>query len=80
MSHLDWPAAVCNLELMVHLPMQTMAFPTSVNVIEILCLGAEIMSKIGELSIGGTDTDLWVLCATSQIPSQIASGEISDIR
>ena len=33
---------------------------------------AEVMSKIGELSIGGTDTDLWVLCATSQISSQIA--------
>ena len=32
----------------------------------------EIMSKIGELSIGGNDTDLWVLCATSQISSQIA--------
>ena len=32
----------------------------------------EIMSKIGELSTGGNDTDLWVLCATSQIPSQSA--------
>ena len=32
---------------------------------------AEIMSKIGELAIGGTDTDLWVLCVTSQIRSQI---------
>ena len=31
-----------------------------------------IMSKIGELSIGETDIDLWVLCATSQIGSQIA--------
>ena len=37
---------------------------------------AEIMSKIGELS-RGTDTDLWVLCATSQINSQIAD-EISE--
>ena len=36
----------------------------------------EIMSKIGELSIGGSDIDLWVLCATSQIRSQIA-GEVS---
>ena len=33
---------------------------------------AEIMSKIGELAIGGSDTDLWVLCATSPIHSQIA--------
>ena len=33
---------------------------------------AAIMSKIGELSIGGSDTDLWVLCATSPIHSQIA--------
>ena len=33
---------------------------------------SEIMSKIGELSIGETDIDLWVLCATSQIGSQIA--------
>ena len=33
----------------------------------------EIMSKIGELSIGGIDIDLWVLCATSQIHSQIAN-------
>ena len=33
----------------------------------------EIMSKIGELSIGGSDIDLWVLCATSQIHSQIAN-------
>ena len=32
----------------------------------------EIMSKIGELLIGGSNTDLWVLCATSQIPSQSA--------
>ena len=32
----------------------------------------EIMSKIGELSIAGNDTDLWVLAATSQILSQIA--------
>ena len=31
----------------------------------------EIMSKIGELSIGGSDIDLWVLCATSQINSQL---------
>ena len=36
----------------------------------------EIMLKIGELS-RGTDTDLWVLCATSQINSQIAD-EISE--
>ena len=33
---------------------------------------AAIMSKIGELSIGGSDTDLWVLCATSEIKSQLA--------
>ena len=32
----------------------------------------EIMSKIGELSIGDTDIDLWVLCATSHIRSQNA--------
>ncbi len=32
----------------------------------------EIMSKIGELSIGDTDTDLWVLCATSDIRGQNA--------
>ena len=36
---------------------------------------AEIMSKIAELR--GTDTDLWVICATSQINSQIAD-EISE--
>ncbi|MCY3792424.1 MAG: restriction endonuclease, partial [Gemmatimonadetes bacterium] len=33
---------------------------------------AEIMSKIGELSIGGSDIDLWVLCVTSKVRSQIA--------
>ena len=33
---------------------------------------SEIMSKIGELSIGETDIDLWVLCATSSLSSQIA--------
>ena len=38
---------------------------------------AEIMSKIGELSIGGIDVELWVLCATSQIHSQIAD-EVSE--
>ena len=32
----------------------------------------DIMSKIGELSIGETDIDLWVLCATSSLSSQIA--------
>ena len=32
----------------------------------------KIMSKLGELSIGGSDIDLWVLCATSQINSQLA--------
>ena len=37
----------------------------------------EIMSKIGELSIGGIDVELWVLCATSQIHSQIAD-EVSE--
>ena len=37
---------------------------------------AEVMSKIGEL-YRGTDTDLWVICATSQINSQIAD-EISE--
>ena len=32
----------------------------------------KIMSKIGELSIRGSDIDLWVLCATSEIKSQLA--------
>ena len=32
----------------------------------------EVMSKIGELSIGDTDIDLWVLCVTSPLGSQIA--------
>ena len=32
----------------------------------------EVMSKIGELSIGDTDIDLWVLCVTSPLSSQIA--------
>lgn len=32
----------------------------------------KIMSKLGELSIRGSDIDLWVLCATSQIDSQLA--------
>ena len=32
----------------------------------------DIMSKIGELSIGEADIDLWVLCATSSLSSQIA--------
>lgn len=31
-----------------------------------------IMSKLGELSIRGSDLDLWVLCATSPIDSQLA--------
>ena len=31
----------------------------------------DVMSKIGELSIGETDIDLWVLCATSSLSSQI---------
>ena len=33
---------------------------------------AAIMSKIGELSIRGSDIDLWVLCATSEIKNQLA--------
>ena len=33
---------------------------------------AEVMAKIGELAIGKVDTELWILCATSQISSQIA--------
>ena len=33
---------------------------------------SEIMSKIGELSIEEADIDLWILCATSPISSQIA--------
>ena len=33
---------------------------------------SEITSKIGELIIGDTDIDLWVLCATSPVSSQIA--------
>ena len=32
----------------------------------------KIMSKVGELFIGDSETDLWVLWATSQINSQIA--------
>ena len=36
----------------------------------------DIMSKIGELSIGETDIDLWVLCATSSLSSQIV-GNVS---
>ena len=31
-----------------------------------------IVSKLGELSIRGSEIDLWVLCATSQIDSQLA--------
>ena len=30
------------------------------------------MSKIGDLSVRDADLDLWVLCATSEIKSQIA--------
>lgn len=33
----------------------------------------EVMAKIGDLSVGNGDTDLWILCATSQITSQIAA-------
>ena len=32
----------------------------------------EVMSKIGELSVGDTDIDLWVLCVTSPLSNQIA--------
>ena len=33
---------------------------------------SEIMEKIGELATGESDIDLWVLCVTSQVSSQIA--------
>ena len=34
---------------------------------------ADVMAKLGELSIREEDVDLWVLCTTSQVSAQVAS-------
>ena len=33
---------------------------------------SEVMAKIGELAVDSRDTELWILAATSQIPTQLA--------